>query len=124
MHWCCAAVNIKEKRFEYYDSMGKPRDFVYQVRFCSLSPPCETCRPGQVLRPTKREGKYAAARGRYGTLAPGSDRGTNLCLDHLQALRKWLKEEHKSRKGTEIDLSDWEDYWDPVRTALLFTLFP
>ncbi|TKA57179.1 hypothetical protein B0A53_01135 [Rhodotorula sp. CCFEE 5036] len=59
MHWCCAAVNIKEKRFEYYDSMGKPRDFVYQ------------------------------------------------------ALRKWLKEEHKSRKGTEIDLSDWEDYWDP-----------
>jgi hypothetical protein len=42
-------------------------------------------------------------------------RGTNPCLDPLQALRKWLKEEHKSRKGTEIDLSDWEDYWDPVR---------
>ncbi|GAA5873304.1 hypothetical protein JCM3774_005936 [Rhodotorula dairenensis] len=59
MHWCCAAINIREKRFEYYDSLGSPRDFVYK------------------------------------------------------SLREWLAEEHKSRKGTEIDLSDWEDYWDP-----------
>jgi sentrin-specific protease 1 len=22
-HWVCAAINIKAKRFEYYDSMGK-----------------------------------------------------------------------------------------------------
>lgn len=32
-----------------------------------------------------------------------------------QALRSWLQEEHKSRKGSEIDLSDWEDYYDDVR---------
>ncbi|GAA5979097.1 hypothetical protein JCM10908_002803 [Rhodotorula pacifica] len=58
MHWCCSAVNLREKRFEYYDSLGSPREFVYKT------------------------------------------------------LRKWLQEEHKSRKGTEIDLSDWENYWD------------
>ncbi|BGP53201.1 hypothetical protein JCM8202_002757 [Rhodotorula sphaerocarpa] len=57
-HWCCAAVNLKEKRFEYHDSLGGPRPFVYK------------------------------------------------------ALRSWLQEEHKSRKGSEIDLSDWEDYYD------------
>lgn len=38
-----------------------------------------------------------------------------LLLRVLQTLREWLAEEHKSRKGTDIDLSDWEDYWDPVR---------
>lgn len=37
MHWCCAAVNIREKRFEYYDSLGSPRDFVYEVRSCPPS---------------------------------------------------------------------------------------
>ncbi|GAA5855357.1 hypothetical protein JCM9279_001695 [Rhodotorula babjevae] len=56
-HWCCAAVNIKLKRFEYYDSFGKPAKFVYE------------------------------------------------------RLRNWLVEEHRNRKKSEIDLSDWEDYW-------------
>ncbi|GAA5996917.1 uncharacterized protein JCM10292_006084 [Rhodotorula paludigena] len=56
-HWCCAAINLAQKRFEYYDSLGRPRPFVY-------------------------------------------DR-----------LRNWLAAEHKNRKKSEIDLSDWEDYW-------------
>ncbi|KPV77041.1 uncharacterized protein RHOBADRAFT_12319, partial [Rhodotorula graminis WP1] len=56
-HWCCAAVNLKLKRFEYYDSFGKPAAFVYE------------------------------------------------------RLRNWLVEEHRNRKKSEIDLSDWTDYW-------------
>lgn len=52
MHWCCSAVNIKEKRFEYYDSLGRPRDFVYQVR-CS---PCPmSCLYRLRARSTKRQ---------------------------------------------------------------------
>lgn len=31
-HWVCAAVNIALKRFEYYDSLGNPSAFVYDVR--------------------------------------------------------------------------------------------
>ncbi|KIO26740.1 hypothetical protein M407DRAFT_74053, partial [Tulasnella calospora MUT 4182] len=30
-HWTCAAINMKKKRVEYYDSMGSPRPKVYQV---------------------------------------------------------------------------------------------
>ncbi|GAA5898647.1 hypothetical protein JCM8208_004722 [Rhodotorula glutinis] len=56
-HWCCAAVNLNLKRFEYYDSFGKPAKFVYE------------------------------------------------------RLRNWLVEEHRNRKKSEIDLSDWTDYW-------------
>ncbi|BGP45303.1 hypothetical protein JCM10450v2_001121 [Rhodotorula kratochvilovae] len=56
-HWCCAAINIKLKRFEYYDSFGTPAEFVYE------------------------------------------------------RLRNWLAEEHRNRKKSEIDLSEWTDYW-------------
>ncbi|GAA6054994.1 hypothetical protein JCM3770_000483 [Rhodotorula araucariae] len=56
-HWCCAAINIKLKRFEYYDSFGTPAEFVYA------------------------------------------------------RLRDWLAEEHRNRKKSEIDLSDWTNYW-------------
>lgn len=31
-HWVCAAINIKEKRFEYYDSLGNANNKVYAVR--------------------------------------------------------------------------------------------
>ncbi|GAA5924207.1 SUMO protease ULP1 [Sporobolomyces koalae] len=58
-HWTCAAVNIKMKRFEYYDSLG---------------------------------GKMQKA---------------------YSQLRKWLQEEHECKKGGPIDLSEWEDHWDP-----------
>jgi len=44
-HWCCAAVNLKLKRFEYYDSFGKPAKFVYEVR----RP--RSLRPARVARP-------------------------------------------------------------------------
>ncbi|BGP13228.1 hypothetical protein JCM10213v2_001147 [Rhodosporidiobolus nylandii] len=60
-HWVCAAVNIAQKRIEYYDSLGPPRDSVYRN------------------------------------------------------LRRWLEKEHLNRKKTEIDLSDWENYWDEDR---------
>ncbi|GAA5826165.1 hypothetical protein JCM11251_007190 [Rhodosporidiobolus azoricus] len=69
-HWVCAAVNLKEKRFEYYDSLGKARGTVYA------------------------------------------------------ALRRWLELEHKTRKDAgkikqeewkELDISDWENYWDEDR---------
>ncbi|GAA5909386.1 hypothetical protein JCM8208_005725 [Rhodotorula glutinis] len=59
LHWTCAAVNVKLKRFEYYDSLAKrPAEWVYE------------------------------------------------------RLRKWLVEEHRHRKKSEIDLSDWTDYWN------------
>lgn len=44
-HWCCAAVNIAEKRFEYYDSLGRPRDFVYKVRHSLGFPPLSRAPP-------------------------------------------------------------------------------
>ncbi|GAA6062993.1 hypothetical protein JCM10212_004975 [Sporobolomyces blumeae] len=59
-HWTCAAVNIRDKRFEYYDSLGSRMRKAYTQ------------------------------------------------------LRKWLQEEHQTKKGKPIDLSDWEDYWDPT----------
>ena len=31
VHWTCAAINLKDKRFEYYDSMGNRRKDVYKV---------------------------------------------------------------------------------------------
>ncbi|GAA6008627.1 hypothetical protein JCM11491_003374 [Sporobolomyces phaffii] len=58
-HWTCAAVNIKLKRFEYYDSLGNRMQKAHTL------------------------------------------------------LRKWLQEEHEAKKGSPLDLSDWEDYWDP-----------
>ncbi|KAG8951300.1 Smt3-specific protease [Tulasnella sp. 424] len=30
-HWTCAAINMKKKRIEYYDSMGSQRPKVYQI---------------------------------------------------------------------------------------------
>lgn len=39
-HWVCAAVNISLKRFEYYDSLGHPSAFVYDVRFSSIVSAC------------------------------------------------------------------------------------
>jgi hypothetical protein len=35
-HWVCAAINIREKRFEYYDSMGNPDKGVMKVRLHHL----------------------------------------------------------------------------------------
>ncbi|GAA5960418.1 hypothetical protein JCM3765_007505 [Sporobolomyces pararoseus] len=58
-HWTCAAVNLKKKRFEYYDSLGNHMQKAHTL------------------------------------------------------LRKWLQEEHECKKGGPLDLSDWEDYWDP-----------
>lgn len=31
VHWTCGAINLKDKRFEYYDSMGSQRKDVYNV---------------------------------------------------------------------------------------------
>jgi len=36
-HWTCAAVNIRDKRFEYYDSLGGKMKKAYSVRSFSLS---------------------------------------------------------------------------------------
>lgn len=55
-HWCLAAINFKEKRVEYYDSMG---------------------------------GKNTS------------------CVNNLKS---YLQDEHKSKKGSEIDLSEWTTY--------------
>jgi len=52
-HWCLAAINLRRKRFEYYDSLG----------------------------------------------------GTN--NECLMALRKWLQDEHKDKKGSDMDLTEW-----------------
>lgn len=30
-HWVCSAINIREKRFEYYDSLGHQNSGVYKV---------------------------------------------------------------------------------------------
>ena len=32
-------------------------------------------------------------------------------------MREYLQKEHMDKKKKPIDLSDWEDYWDPVRLA-------
>lgn len=32
VHWVCAAINMKLKRFEYYDSLGHRDNKVYKVR--------------------------------------------------------------------------------------------
>jgi len=31
IHWCLAVINVKETRFEYYDSLGGSNDRVFQV---------------------------------------------------------------------------------------------
>lgn len=33
----------------------------------------------------------------------------------LQRLRQYLQEEHLAKKGTELDLDEWEDYFHEVR---------
>mmetsp|Transcript_6538 Transcript_6538/g.18517 ORF Transcript_6538/g.18517 Transcript_6538/m.18517 type:complete len:786 (+) Transcript_6538:26-2383(+) len=30
-HWCCAVINMREKRFEYYDSLGSPNSSCIQM---------------------------------------------------------------------------------------------
>jgi sentrin-specific protease 1 len=55
-HWCLAVINVRDKQFEYYDSMGNS----------------------------------------------GSK-----CLENLKI---YLAEEHRTKKGSEIDLSDWKNY--------------
>ena len=80
MHWCCSAVNIKEKRFEYYDSLGRPRDFVYQVRLPSLLPAVTSFGSGSVRTHPIVEaggGQWCSGTRKIWTPSPGSDRGTN-----------------------------------------------
>ena len=31
-HWCLAVINIRDKRFEYYDSLGGPNAQCFKVR--------------------------------------------------------------------------------------------
>lgn len=35
-HWTCAAINMRLKRIEYYDSMGSRRERVFLVRYLAL----------------------------------------------------------------------------------------
>lgn len=44
-HWVCAAINLKKKRFEYYDSMGRMNHAVTGVS--------AACRSEQLLRATR-----------------------------------------------------------------------
>lgn len=37
-HWTCAAINVREKRFEYYDSLGGRMGSAYSVRLPPPSP--------------------------------------------------------------------------------------
>jgi len=55
-HWCLAVINIEEKRFEYYDSLGA---------------------------------------------------GNENCLERL---KRYVQDEHKEKKKSKIDISDWQDY--------------
>jgi sentrin-specific protease 1 len=55
-HWCLSVINLKDKQFEYYDSMGNSGS---------------TC---------------------------------------IQNLRLYIADEHRSKKGSEIDLSDWKNH--------------
>ncbi|KAI9136588.1 hypothetical protein BKA69DRAFT_1103189 [Paraphysoderma sedebokerense] len=56
VHWCCGMINLKKKRFEYYDSLhGQNPQF-------------------------------------------------------FKLMRLYLTEEHRDKKKSDIDLSDWEDY--------------
>ncbi|KAM0788029.1 hypothetical protein ACM66B_006228 [Microbotryomycetes sp. NB124-2] len=57
-HWVCSAINVRDKRIEYYDSLN----------------------------------------------------GTNPAV--FKRLRDYIAEEHRVKKGTELDLSDWIDYTD------------
>ncbi|KAH8923488.1 cysteine proteinase [Atractiella rhizophila] len=58
-HWVIAAINIRLKRFEYYDSMARQDPRV------------------------------------------------------LENLRCYFENEHMDKKGAPIDLSEWEDFYDP-----------
>lgn len=90
MHWVCGAINLKDKRFEYYDSLSTEPDthaFAVSVNQCP------------------------------------SDFMYNHSL--LQVMREYLQKEHMDKKKKPIDLSDWEDYYDPVsspRRALVALL--
>ncbi|KAK4051275.1 hypothetical protein OIO90_004756 [Microbotryomycetes sp. JL221] len=57
-HWVCAAINIRDKRFEYYDSLGNTNPTVFK------------------------------------------------------RLREYIAEEYRIKKGSELDLSQWQDYSD------------
>ena len=57
-HWVCAAINMKRRRFEFYDSMGRMSSAI------------------------------------------------------TDTLRGYLEAEHVDKKKSEIDLRDWEDYFD------------
>lgn len=42
----------------------------------------------------------------------------NLFTDSpLQVMREYIQKEHMDKKKKPIDLSDWEDYYDPVSTT-------
>lgn len=45
-------------------------------------------------------------------------------LMRKQRLREYLAAEHLRKKGSVLDLSDWEDYWDEVRARFSFFFFP
>lgn len=38
MHWVCAAINLRQKRFEYFDSLGGQNYAQLQVRHGGCSP--------------------------------------------------------------------------------------
>ncbi|KAK4052041.1 hypothetical protein OIV83_002335 [Microbotryomycetes sp. JL201] len=57
-HWVCSAINIRDKRIEYYDSLNGSNPAVYK------------------------------------------------------RLRDYIAEEHRVKKGKELDLSEWVDYRD------------
>lgn len=84
---------MKDKRFEYYDSLSTKPDRRAFVVSC--------CQAGL-------------------TWSDPSFR---------QVMREYLQKEHMDKKKTPIDLSDWEDYWDPVSCVpgvpdVLLKVFP
>lgn len=84
MHWIAAVINFKQKRFEYFDSMG---DYGANMR--------------SVFKVSPVAFRHAP--------------GVSLTRQHL---RDYVLAEHKDKKGSEFDLSGWENRHNEVNLRL------
>ena len=85
-HWVLAVINMRSKRFEFFDSLGGTGDDVLEHLRCA--------RARAAGRRTHRASARRVAR-RAARRAPA------VC-------RRYVRDEHMAKKGSAIDLSGWE----------------
>jgi sentrin-specific protease 1 len=94
-HWCLAVINFVDKRFEYYDSLGGENPKCLEV-FVTFQ---------YRLITTSSIDKISL----YFFLSIDSKFYDFFCCE-LQRLRRYVKDEYRTKHRGEYDLSQWQDY--------------